>query len=156
MTVGRGVFVFCVSRQQERCGVAVLRAGRASCIDVRFPPKSGRVQCHHQCRLSAMCGRLPVGKSFFRGDARLVGAAMCPAFRCGAYPWPLAIMLSARLGPGQKPAVKSCRGTSGVSRSPDRPAGCIILVLPFPTSLARVKRASLKLTAEQALCSVCR
>jgi hypothetical protein len=26
-----------------------------------------------------MCGRLPVGKGFSEGDARLVGAAMCPA-----------------------------------------------------------------------------
>ncbi len=26
-----------------------------------------------------MCGRLPVGKGFFDGDAGLVGAAMCPA-----------------------------------------------------------------------------
>ncbi len=29
--------------------------------------------------LLAMCGRLPVGKGFFDGDAELVGAAMCPA-----------------------------------------------------------------------------
>jgi hypothetical protein len=80
----------------------------------------------------------PFWQELFGDDARLVGAAMCPAFRRGAYPWPLAIMLSARSGPGQKPAVKSCPGTSGVSRSPDRPAGCIILPLPFPTSLARL------------------
>ena len=29
--------------------------------------------------LLAMCGRLPVGKGFFDGDATLVGAAMCSA-----------------------------------------------------------------------------
>ncbi len=27
----------------------------------------------------AICGRLPVGKGCFDGDAELVGAAMCPA-----------------------------------------------------------------------------
>jgi len=102
-----------------------------------------------------MCGRLPVGKSFFEvmhgwsvlpvsglSMRRLRMAAGHNAFR--------------EIRSRSKAVVNSCHGTSGVSRSPDRPAGCIILVLPFPTSLARVKRASLKLPAEQALCSVCR
>ena len=43
----------------------------------------------------AICGRLPVGKGILDGDAVLVGAAICPAFGCGAVRWPLAIMLSA-------------------------------------------------------------
>ena len=64
-------------------------------------------------------------------------------------------MLSARSGPGQKHAVKSCRGTSGVSRSPDRPAGCIILHCPFQPR-ERELRAYLKPPAAQALYSVCR
>ena len=42
-----------------------------------------------------ICGWLPVGKGFLDGDAVLVGAAICPAFVCGALRWPLAIMLSA-------------------------------------------------------------
>jgi len=45
--------------------------------------------------LIAICGRLPVGKGILDGDAVLVGAAICPAFGCGARRWPLAIMLSA-------------------------------------------------------------
>lgn len=68
-----------------------------------------------QLPLGAMCERLPAGKGFSEGDARLVGAAMCAACGCGAFLWPLAIMLFARSGPGQKHAVKSCGGTSGVS-----------------------------------------
>jgi Fe2+ transport system protein B len=36
----------------------------------------------------------PLARVFCDGDARLVGAAMCPACGCGAR-WPLAIMLSA-------------------------------------------------------------
>jgi hypothetical protein len=42
-----------------------------------------------------ICGRLPVGKGILDGYAALVGAAICPAFGCGALRWPLAIMLSA-------------------------------------------------------------
>jgi hypothetical protein len=38
-------------------------------------------------------------------NAELVGAAICSACFCGALRWPLAIMLSARSGPGHKHAV---------------------------------------------------
>ena len=37
----------------------------------------------------------PSWQGIFDGDAKLVGAAMCPACLCGAVGWPLAIMLSA-------------------------------------------------------------
>jgi hypothetical protein len=43
-----------------------------------FPPKSGHSEHRVQCLLSAMCGRLLVGKSK-RHVASLVGAAMCSA-----------------------------------------------------------------------------
>jgi hypothetical protein len=38
----------------------------------------------------------PLARVLFDGDARLVGAAMCPAYWCGTT-WPLAIMLSAEV-----------------------------------------------------------
>ncbi len=60
--------------------------------------------------LIAMCGRLPVGKGFFDGDAELVGAAMCPACLCGAVIWPLAIMLSADQVPIKSTQYRSCNG----------------------------------------------
>jgi hypothetical protein len=54
-------------------------AGIAARIgDLRFTPTNGHFQCLHQCLQSAMCGRLPVGKSK-RHAASLVGAAMCSA-----------------------------------------------------------------------------
>jgi hypothetical protein len=56
-----------------------LADGEARIREVRFTPKSGRALPQHGCPLSAMCGRLPIGKGFFENDARLVGAAMCPA-----------------------------------------------------------------------------
>jgi hypothetical protein len=72
-------------------------------------------------QLIAMCGRLPVGKGFFDGDAELVGAAMCPACLCGADLWPLAIMLSA----DQVPVNPDLR----IDR-----LGALVRQLPFPTS----------------------
>ena len=57
-----------------------------------------------------MCGRLPVGKGFFDGDAELVGAAMCPACLCGTDLWPLAIMLSADQVPIKSTQSRSCNG----------------------------------------------
>src|SRR5262245_63617760 len=42
--------------------------------------------CVRTFRAVHMCGRLPVGKSFFT-KAGLVGAAMCSAFSCGSHVW---------------------------------------------------------------------
>ncbi len=44
-----------------------------------FGGKADINQRHSERPILAMCGRLPVGKVFFDGDAELVGAAMCPA-----------------------------------------------------------------------------
>ena len=52
--------------------------GEARIREVRFTPKSGRALPQHGCPLSAMCGRLQVGKSKLH-VASLVGAAMCSA-----------------------------------------------------------------------------
>jgi hypothetical protein len=46
----------------------------------------------------------------------LVGAAMCPAFKCGDHPVPLAMMLSRGSGPNQKHALEVLRPKMG---SPD-------------------------------------
>ena len=61
-------------------------------------------------QLIAMCGRLPVGKGFFDGDTKLVGAAMCPACLCGTVTWPLAIMLSADQVPIKSTQSRRCNG----------------------------------------------
>jgi hypothetical protein len=65
--------------------------------------------------LVAICGRLPVGKGFFDGDAVLVGAAICPACCRGTLRWPLAIMLSADQVPVKSTQSRCCTGYSGVS-----------------------------------------
>jgi hypothetical protein len=57
-----------------------------------------------------MCGRLPVGKDYFDGNAELVGAAMCPACLCGTVEWPLAIMLSADQVPFNNTQSSGCIG----------------------------------------------
>ena len=58
----------------------------------------------------AICGRRPVGKGIFDGPAVLVGAAICPAFRCGALRMPLAIMLSADQVPVKCTQSQCCTG----------------------------------------------
>jgi len=60
--------------------------------------------------LIAMCGRLPFGKDYFDVNAKLVGAAMCPACLCGAVTWPLAIMLSADQVPIKSTQSIGCTG----------------------------------------------
>ncbi len=47
--------------------------------NIGLPPESGRRQAVVHTSALAMCGRLPVGKGCFDGNAKLVGAAMCPA-----------------------------------------------------------------------------
>jgi len=83
--------------------------------------------------VSAMCGRLSVGKDY---------RTFCRAGRCGHVfdllvrrAWPLAIMPSARTGPGQLHALEAL-WPNGFSRSSVRPAGCVTFVLPFPSSSA--------------------
>ncbi len=68
------------------------------------------IEGHSEQPLVAICGRLPVGKGFFDGDAALVGAAICSAFRCGALRWPLAIMLSADQVPVKNTQSQCCNG----------------------------------------------
>jgi len=60
--------------------------------------------------LIAICGRLPVGKGFYDGDAASAGAAICPAFGCGTIRWPLAIMLSADQVPVKSKQSHCCTG----------------------------------------------
>ena len=59
--------------------------------------------------------RAKIGKGILDGDAVLVGAAICPAFECGAVRWPLAIMLSADQVPVNCTQSQCCTGYSGVS-----------------------------------------
>ncbi len=59
----------CGSKPEVQCGPR----------NVRFWGYSGSRFWASGGPLIAMCGRLPVGKGFFDGDAELVGAAMCPA-----------------------------------------------------------------------------
>lgn len=61
------------------------------------------VEAQGQLLLPTLCGRLSVGKGDFELSAELVGAAMCPAYRCGA-DGPQAIMPRSRVsGPDQFP-----------------------------------------------------
>jgi hypothetical protein len=56
--------------------------------DLRYYAYSGLKSDIAPCPLSAMCGRLRVGKKNLH-VAGLVGAAMCSAFRCGSHDrWP--------------------------------------------------------------------
>ena len=54
------------------------RLGKHPERDVRFGSKADLMTDDRECPLSAMCGRLPVGKSKLH-VAALVGAAMCSA-----------------------------------------------------------------------------
>jgi hypothetical protein len=56
----------------------------AALPDVRFTPESGPRRRSSSCPLSAMCGRLRVGKENLH-VALLVGAAMCSAFERGSH-----------------------------------------------------------------------
>jgi hypothetical protein len=69
----------------------------------QVPVKSTQSRC-------CICGRLPVGKGFFDGDAVLVGAAICPACCRGTLRWPLAIMLSADQVPVKSTQSRCCSG----------------------------------------------
>jgi len=60
----------------------------ATFCHVRFTPNNGHQPSPDQGLLSAMCGRLRIGKDFLH-VAGLVGAAMCSAFKCGSHDrWP--------------------------------------------------------------------
>ena len=68
---------------------------------------------------TAVCGRLRVGKDLLH-VAGFVGAVMCSACRCGSHDhWPLC---SPWIRFRSKAPARRCDGTSGLSRSPDRPA----------------------------------
>ena len=57
-------------------------------VSVRLAPKATEVLRCRETSLCAMCGRLRVGKKNLH-VAKLVGAAMCSAFRCGSHDrWP--------------------------------------------------------------------
>ena len=89
----------------------VIGAGAAfTTNDMAIKWLSGDYPLHQIILARSICGRLPVGKGFLDGDAVLVGAAICPAFECGALRWPLAIMLSADQVPVKSTQSRSCTG----------------------------------------------
>jgi len=80
-----------------------------------IPPKADIKRHRLECLLSAMCGRLRVGKGFFE-RLRTAGRS-CHVFgllmrHCS---WPLAIMLSADRVPVKSTRFKWRSGTCGLS-----------------------------------------
>ena len=110
-----------------------LESGSAARVACPLWVKSRHVQRKTACPLSAMCGRLRVGKSFLH-VCSLVGAAMCSAFECGHETAGHNALRGS--GPGQKRAFDNALAQVGC---PDRRIDrlCITCCSPFPTFTSR-------------------
>jgi len=97
-----------------------------------------------------MCGRLPCWQEFFGGDARLVGAAMCPAFLMWRSPMAAGHNALREIGSrSQKLLWHKWRVPISGSTGWVHPRIALSNLIG-----ARKARASLKLPAEQALCNM--
>src|SRR5688572_4716614 len=94
-----------------------------------------------------MCGRLPVGKGF---SEVMHGWSVLPCVRpvdAALFAWPLAIMLSARSGPGQKHAVKAAVARAGCPDLRVDRLGALSLYCPF-----QLRERALSARVSQAAC----